>query len=362
MATRSKKLWSAAALLLGMVAVLLTVAAIRPREEPADPTNRLPQSERRQALGSGTEVATTIVNAIATAPDRPPTEQEQLFNTVDALLARELQCVAPGVQRGTSGLVRVPLSELTFTVRDEGRFRVIGATREPYSKGTLELEGYKPVEITWEVFEDGSSACHIPPLEPAEGPYGLYGLVVDTQGQVVEAARISGCGGRRVDSDDEGFFIERSSMSACILDIQGPDSALQVPIPAGPGDRDLGELVLPEQNVAMGINLMRTLANPGLDAELGGWRIDYVTPGSPADQAGLKEGDLIVQAQGQEVVGVPPARLLRVQAGERVELALEDGRTVQVDVESTESVHLKGGYSAEDAAEYSVGWGPGFEF
>lgn len=346
--------------LLGLM-LIVGVWVFMGEEEPSSSytPDAVEAPKAKQPGHSAAQLAQTLLSS----PARELTEDERLVAKGKAILDRELRCDAPGVPKGTRGRVVHWPDDLGVRVWTGGELLVINAVRNTHAlKGTLELEGYKPVEITWEVFEDGSSACHIPPLEPAEGPYGLYGLVVDTQGQVVEAARISGCGGRRVDSDDEGFFIERSSMSACILDIQGPDSALQVPIPAGPGDRDLGELVLPEQNVAMGINLMRTLANPGLDAELGGWRIDYVTPGSPADQAGLKEGDLIVQAQGQEVVGVPPAKLLRVQAGERVELTLEDGRTVQVDVESTESLHLKGGYSAEDAAEYSVGWGPGFEF
>lgn len=99
---------------------------------------------------------------------------------------------------------------------------------------------------------------------------------------------------------------------------------------AGPGGFRQFDYFLPGSRRAMlGVNL------GGAEANGGGVRVEGVSPGGPAADAGVKEGDVIVAIEskpvttGRELVSVMGA----IEPGEKVELGLRrDGKPVKVAV------------------------------
>lgn len=101
---------------------------------------------------------------------------------------------------------------------------------------------------------------------------------------------------------------------------------------AGPGAFREFEYFLPGTRRAMlGVNL------GGVEPNGGGVRIESVSPGGPAANAGVKAGDVIVAVRGKSVAtGRELVREMEsVEAGDKVELALRrDGKAVKLAVEA----------------------------
>lgn len=92
----------------------------------------------------------------------------------------------------------------------------------------------------------------------------------------------------------------------------------------------------------LGVNLAtldRDLAEGWGLADVQGVIVTEVQPGTPADQAGLREGDVIVKFDGIPVTQVSPFRLLvaRSEIGRKVKMRfLREGRTQEREVELSE--------------------------
>jgi S1-C subfamily serine protease len=101
---------------------------------------------------------------------------------------------------------------------------------------------------------------------------------------------------------------------------------------AGGGDFRQFEYFVPGPRRAMlGINL------GGAEPNGGGVRVESVSPGGPAEDAGVKAGDVIVAVQSKPVTtGRELVRAMEsVKAGDKVELALKrDGKPVKLAVEA----------------------------
>ena len=101
---------------------------------------------------------------------------------------------------------------------------------------------------------------------------------------------------------------------------------------AGPGAFRQFEYFLPGARRAMlGVNLGASESNGG------GVRVEGVSPGGPAAEAGVKPGDVIVAVQAKPVTtGRELVRAMEaVEPGEKVELGLKrDGKPVKIAVEA----------------------------
>ncbi len=103
---------------------------------------------------------------------------------------------------------------------------------------------------------------------------------------------------------------------------------------AGNGAFRQFEYFLPRfQRAMLGVNL------GGAEANGGGVRVESVSPGGPAEDAGVKPGDIIVAVQARPVTtGRELVRAMEtVKAGDKVELAIKrSGKPVKITVEARE--------------------------
>ena len=136
-----------------------------------------------------------------------------------------------------------------------------------------------------------------------------------------------------LDDDDPGF-IERRFSNGITPGVPGaPDSrgnafppAVPLPTPDRPGG------ALPDRAPATGRPLLGVTV--GEADSSGGVRVESVAPGTPAEEAGLESGDVIVTVDGETVDG-PRALVAAIAAkspGDEVTLSVErDGETLELD-------------------------------
>ena len=122
-----------------------------------------------------------------------------------------------------------------------------------------------------------------------------------------------------------------------ILGLDRAEPKLPVPIGGQPGE----PLEVGIQRGRIGISLREL--NPSTDGGRSeGARIAEVSPGSPAETAGLRKGDVVVGLNGRPVRGAAElrARLSVVPVGDSVELQVQRGnekRTLKAQVGAIES-------------------------
>lgn len=153
----------------------------------------------------------------------------------------------------------------------------------------------------------------------AEG-YAVRGVVQDGDGEPVAGAWVAGCG-EGATTDVEGRFALTLS-GGCELRAWSQDGLLRRPGTSrrvGPFD-DGEELVLEVDT--------RPVAGMGLafDVEEEGVRVARVHEGTPAEEAGLLAGDLIVRLDGTRTAGMDQVAFVTAGTG-------EEGSTAVVEVE-----------------------------
>ncbi len=112
-----------------------------------------------------------------------------------------------------------------------------------------------------------------------------------------------------------------------------------VEIPEGVTAHDLGDIRLTPSRVKsgqrpgeFGFQLRAPTSEDGAE-DPEAWRVTALTPGGPAEKAGMKVGDAIIEVDGREVIGKSSWRfgpLSRVDPGEAVTFGTADGRSLRV--------------------------------
>ncbi|MGC4000827.1 MAG: site-2 protease family protein [Anaeromyxobacter sp.] len=227
-----------------------------------------------------------------TAPDgtvREVREFDHLYKVVGPWPAQQLvfQIDRPG-----KALLSIPVTPRT--VEQEGFL-------EKITRGVVGITPYYP-------------AARVAPGTPgAAGPLRPFDLVVAAGGRPVK----------------NGVELERRvAEAACApLDLEVVrDAAVSLP---GAAVRSLERVALPAVPTCAGGRPTFLLTDPYLRAFVGG-----VTPGSSADRAGLHRGDLITAVNGKPVRSWFDLLALQLNIGETATLALGDGRTVQLVVQT----------------------------
>lgn len=163
---------------------------------------------------------------------------------------------------------------------------------------TLHLAGYEPVPVAFTVQGEGL-VCVPGTLDlVAREEMTLTGRVRNTAGNPEPDARLIGCGPGRV--DDDGTFTIRPVRAPCTLQAVRQDGfwysrSAEVEVSWLPGEDYDVDLELNEYpRGGMGIDI-------GADRD--GILVRGVRAGTPAEGAGLAEGDLIVEVSGEPVAG-----------------------------------------------------------
>ena len=134
-----------------------------------------------------------------------------------------------------------------------------------------------------------------------------------------------------------------------------------LPVVAGDDDDDDGILYVRDDRAYLGVTI-----EEAWDDDDGGARITRIIDGSPADDAGLEKGDVIVEFDGRTIRG-PRAlskAIERADAGERIEIRVKrDGRVRTFDAElvargqMNRSYTFSGGQNSQEWAERMEAFG-----
>lgn len=182
--------------------------------------------------------------------------------------------------------------------------------------------------VYWQL--DDSAAVQLGRLnaEPGDvetcriGPEGwrVSGSVENLEGKPVADTNVYVCG-QRVRTSESGTFVSAAASSTCTVRAYYQDGILRrrsEPVVVTAFDARELELVVDDSAIAgMGIAfLMREH----------GARVNAVHPGTPAEEAGLQEGDLITAVNGQPTAGLSDDAFITLGTG-------REGSRVVVDVE-----------------------------
>lgn len=194
--------------------------------------------------------------------------------------------------------------------------------------GRVRLEGFASTqaELRW----DGSAwECALGPLQPS----GIVtGRVVASEGHNDARISVVGCG-KRVTPDRDGTFYLDVDPGPCHLQAVRRDGIFTVRSPVVDVDPRSGQEVV----LDLGLPAFHA-AGVGTQvvARDGGIGIKKVYPGTPADRAGLKDGDLVIALNGDDVSGWTTDEFVDValgEAGSKVTYTvLRDGEQVDVDM------------------------------
>ncbi len=190
-------------------------------------------------------------------------------------------------------------------------------------QGRIDSPGAGRVEIHVRV--DGQNGtCEV-------GPYQGFAYV---SGKVLGASNaevfVSGCGGHAT-TDSSGAFYMEVTPEKCELSAMRADGAFRVrsrPVPVDPraGAEITLDLSLPAFRAA-GVGAQ-------IQGEDGGIRLLNVLPGTPAEQAGLVGGDLVVALNGEDVSGLDADEFIEQALGpdgtQVTYTVLRDGAPVDV--------------------------------
>jgi hypothetical protein len=111
---------------------------------------------------------------------------------------------------------------------------------------------------------------------------------------------VTGCGTRSPVDSDGGFFLEVPP-EPCTLRASRRDGAFvvrgrPVAVKPGSGEEIVHDLDLPAWRAA-GVGTQIAQVPDGV-------RLDRIYPGTPAERAGLKAGDVVVALDGEDIVGI----------------------------------------------------------
>jgi len=177
--------------------------------------------------------------------------------------------------------------------------------RNPLALGSVEAE---PGEV---------ATCTLTP-----NGWALSGTVRNLEGQPVADTFVYACGAR-TKTDSGGAFVSRGRAGSCAVRAVHRDGILSRrsdPVVVSAFDARGIELVVDDTPVA-GMGL-------GFDMVDAGARIRMVHPGTPAEEAGLLEGDLIVRIDGQPTAGLSDDAFIALgtgREGSRIDLEVERG-------------------------------------
>jgi hypothetical protein len=156
------------------------------------------------------------------------------------------------------------------------------------------------------------------------------GHVVDLDGNPLPHVLVRGCGAR-VETDDDGGFAIDATNGACKLQATWQDGLLSrrsAAVQVGAFGADDVEIELDDRPVA-GLGI-------AFEPSMEGSQVERVHPDTPAAEAGLTEGDLIVAIDGKAVGGIDEDEFIAMATGAEgtlVDLTVErDGerRSVRV--------------------------------
>lgn len=342
-------------LVLGMAALLLAAWLLRddgrsPQEAAtpsATPSGSAQETPRARPRRSRELTPNDRFAAILNAPSEAP-ELLELFDGYPI-------CEIPGVQAQTKGLVRSDGLELPFFIVAHGK----GALMDTGSgSGTLLLQGYEATPISW-IREEEQLWCSEVNLVPTGGPWAVTARVVDASGSPIIDGEVYGCG-RHGDIVNGELYMTLLSDVRCKLDVRGPNSARVVFVDPIEADIDLGTIALPEEIGTLGLDLSHAQFQwePGLQPQA--FYIPEPPRGTPAQLAGLKEGDFIVAVDGLPVAGRHPAELLIVNVGETRTLELSGGRHLTLTAVPLREMLELAGFSKEEVAERLPGRSGGY--
>jgi hypothetical protein len=190
-------------------------------------------------------------------------------------------------------------------------------------QGRIDSPGAGRVEIHVRLDGQGGT-CEV-------GPYQGFAYV---SGKVLGASNaevfVFGCGGHAT-TDSSGAFYMEVTPEKCELSAMRSDGAFRVRSPSVPVDPRAGaeitlDLSLPAFRAA-GVGTQ-------IQAEDGGVRLVKVYPGTPAEQAGLVGGDLVIALDGEDVSGLDADefidRALGPEGSQVTYTVLRDGAPVDV--------------------------------
>lgn len=310
-----------------------------------------------QPSPNAAEVSTAAGPPEATRPassgqsKRPGSSREAELD-LDALRAenearwdRALQCQVPGVPAQTEGVLQTPANTHPVWVRQDGLAYIVGPEGPGDGFGTLRLQGFEEVEVSWQQ-RDGRLWCSTSKPSPSSGPWGVFGRVLEADGGPA-AAQVSGCGARANTEEDGTFYMTRSQSTACTLEISGDLSSLTEVLSELEQDVDLGELTLPAQMQGLGLMLPTAVLGFENGTPQDSYLVNASVVNSPAAAAGIHEGDRITHVDGQEVANTHPAELLGFKP--QYTLRLASGREHTLETESLEEMLLRSGLSETEA-------------
>jgi hypothetical protein len=176
---------------------------------------------------------------------------------------------------------------------------------------TLHLSGFDPVPVG--ITAQGDPLSCVPAiveLTPRD-EMTLTGQVRNTAGNPEPDARIRGCGPALV--QDDGTFTVKPVRAPCTLSAVRRDGFWfsrsehhEIPWLEG-GDYEVALTLNEYPRGGMGI---------GISAVEEGIVVEDVHAGSPAAQAGLQEGDLIIALEGEPTAGMPVSQFVAEATGE----------------------------------------------
>lgn len=192
--------------------------------------------------------------------------------------------------------------------------------------GTFSLEGYGPTRITWsDPPEDGGLGHCTATIAPEPGTASLTGtLTLDGSGEPADGAWIEGCGNMAF-ADQRGIVHMDIVPEPCTVLAMRQDGLLRtmsepvdvVPIP---GEDVLVDIAIPEHpRGGLGVRVAQT--DEGIV-------IDGLIEGGPAGEAGLEAGDLVLQVDGADALGLPLPEFVELvggRAGTDVALLVDRG-------------------------------------
>lgn len=158
------------------------------------------------------------------------------------------------------------------------------------------------------------------PCTLTPGPFRLAGVVRDLDGNGLAGLSVQGCG-EAVPTDPEGRF-SLTTRGGCEVRAWWRDGLL-----SRPSTRAFIGPFGPEGEVVLEVDT-RPVAGMGLafDVEEEGVRVARVHPSTPAEAAGVRDGDLILAVDGTPVEGMTAASFVQVGTG-------EEGSTVTLELE-----------------------------
>lgn len=302
-----------ATLLMLLLAVWPTLNGPAPVQELSTPPEKTRSVQKTPLLRKERTLDDRLA-AVFSAPTEAP-ELEYLFEDYPSCRVDGARAMSQGWVRSSDGL------DLPFFMVSHNKGSLMALDS---GSGTLVLEGFEETEISWTLGEAGLWCSEID-LVSTGGPWAVTGHVQTHEGLPVDDAQIYGCANSaRTDIGD--FFMTIPSRSPCRLRIIGHDSGTSVEIIPSDQDQDLGVITLPEEVATFGLRLWITTSLLRRDPELSYYHLAEPPAGTPAANAGLREGDRITHIDGVQIRGQHPDQLLLVEVGARRQLTLKDGR------------------------------------